>query len=387
MADAVTETHEAHAAAQHVPAGSTRTFLGEAALLAVRALKGAGAPTLLPAMHQIVNAIRPGPIGPGAALYGSWMEWCMSNRSGRPLSMGDTLRLTCAGSATPLHSSAPALLRTLRTGCPRDAAPYLTQARATYPGGVSKLEAALHLLHSLEEDLEVDEVTIFVEGASEMPTRPRRTNLVSDGTRPTPPIRCCVRGVPQRAHLVSRPPTGHEHAARLNQPAPAPPPLQDQGCPPERTGPLARAPGQPPAPPRRHDPRGPGACPGGHPHPPLRESARAPPPPSGARGAGRGARLPAITGDHRRYGGPPCAASPGVTRRHRGAQGHEPHPRLEAVARCVGRVARPPPTPVPVMSTDPCPLETNTTASPSLPSPPPPCAALQGPTHGTPLMH
>ena len=60
VADAVTEGHEAHAAAQHDPAGSARAFLREAALPASRALNGAGAPTLLPAMHRIGNAVRPG---------------------------------------------------------------------------------------------------------------------------------------------------------------------------------------------------------------------------------------------------------------------------------------------------------------------------------------
>ena len=66
--------HKAHAAARHDPAGSARNFLGEAALPAVRTLNAAGARTLLPAMHQIVNAVRPGLIGPKAALYGYWME-------------------------------------------------------------------------------------------------------------------------------------------------------------------------------------------------------------------------------------------------------------------------------------------------------------------------
>ena len=95
--------------------GSARAFLNETALPAVRALNGAGAPTLLPAMHRIVNAVRPGLISSEAALYGHWMEWRESNRSGRPLSMGDTLRLTGAGSAMSLRSSAPALLHALRT--------------------------------------------------------------------------------------------------------------------------------------------------------------------------------------------------------------------------------------------------------------------------------
>ena len=60
--------HAAHAAALHDPAGRTRTFLGEAILPAVRALNGAGAPTLLLAMHRVVNAVLPELIRPEAAL-------------------------------------------------------------------------------------------------------------------------------------------------------------------------------------------------------------------------------------------------------------------------------------------------------------------------------
>ena len=112
VAGAVTE---AHAAALHNTAGSARTFLGKAALPVVRALNGAGAPALLPAMHRVVNAVRPGLKGPEAAPYGYWMQWRTSNRSDRPLSMGDTLRLTGEGSATSPHSSAPTLLHALRT--------------------------------------------------------------------------------------------------------------------------------------------------------------------------------------------------------------------------------------------------------------------------------
>ena len=123
VADAVTEAHEAHAAARRDPTGSARAFLTETALPAIRALNGAGAPTLLPAMHQIVNAVQPGLISPEAALYGHWMEWRESDWSGRPLSTGDTLRLTGAGSAMSLRSSAQALLHALRTRCPGDTAP------------------------------------------------------------------------------------------------------------------------------------------------------------------------------------------------------------------------------------------------------------------------
>ena len=197
VADAVAEAHEAHAAARCDLAGSARAFLKETALPAVRALNGAGAPTLLPAMHRIVKAVQPGLTSPEAALYGHWMEWRESNRSGRPLSMGDTLRLTGAGSAMSLRSSAPALLHALRTRYPGDAAPYLNQARATYPGGVSDLDAALHLLHPPDEDLEVGEVTVFVEGADEASARPRPTNPVYDGTRPTPPYAIVCEAFPR----------------------------------------------------------------------------------------------------------------------------------------------------------------------------------------------
>ena len=85
------------------------------------------------------------------------------------------------------HSSAPALLHALRTRCPIDAAPYVNQAQATYLAGVSVLDAALSLLHPPDEDLDFDEVTILVQGAAETPIRPRPTNPVYNGTRPTPP--------------------------------------------------------------------------------------------------------------------------------------------------------------------------------------------------------
>ena len=65
VADAVAEANEAHAAARCDLTGSARAFLNETALPAVRALNGAGAPTLLPAMHGIVNAVQ---LGESAAL-------------------------------------------------------------------------------------------------------------------------------------------------------------------------------------------------------------------------------------------------------------------------------------------------------------------------------
>ena len=197
VADAVAEAHEAHPAARRDLTGSARAFLNETALPAVRALNGAGAPTLLPAMHRIVDTIQPGLISLEAALYGHWMEWRESNQSGRLLSMGDTLQLTGAGSAMSLRSSAPALLHALRTRYPGDTAPYLNQARATYPGGVSELDAPLHLLHPPDEDLKLGEITVFVEGADEGPARPRPTNPVYDGTRPTPQYAIVCKAFPR----------------------------------------------------------------------------------------------------------------------------------------------------------------------------------------------
>ena len=313
VADAVAEAHEAHAAARRDLTGSARAFLKETALPAVRALNGAGAPTLLPAMQRIVNAIQPGLIGPEVALYGHWKEWHESNRSDRPLSMGDTLRLTGAASAMSLCSSAPALLHALTTVYPGDTAPYLNGARATYPGGVSELDAALHLLHRPDEDLEVGEITVFVEDADEAPARPRPTNPVYEGTRPTPPYAIVCEAFPREPTWCPALPSATHAPLRLGQPRPVPPPLQNQGCPPQGAGPLARVPWQPPASPRHRDPRKPGTGPGDHPHPPLWGSTRTPPPPPGARGAGRGTHLPANTEGHRRYGGPPSAAPPGTT--------------------------------------------------------------------------
>ena len=267
VADAVAEAHEAHAAAQCDLTGSARAFLNETALPAVRALNGAGAPTLLPAMHRIVNAVQPGLISPEAALYGHWMEWRESNRSGRPVSMGDTLRLTGAGSAMSLRSSAPALLHALRTRYPGDAAPYLNQARATYLGEVSELDAALHLLHPPDEALEVGEITVFVEGADEASARPRPTNPVYAGTRPTPPYAIVCEAFPREpTWCPALPPATHAPRSwanpDLSPPSPEPWVPTTGG---RSSGKSALA---PPAPPRRRDPRGPGAGPWDHPHPP-----------------------------------------------------------------------------------------------------------------------
>ena len=240
------------------------------------------------------------------------MEWRTSDKPGWPPSMGNTLQLTGEGSATSLHSSAPALLHPLRTRRSMDAAHYLNQARATYPGGVSEQDTALHLLHLPDEALEVGGITIFVEGAGETPIRLRPTNAVYDGTKPTPPVRCHVRGVPQRAHLLSGPPTGDSSAPWLRPPAPDRPLIRDERGPSKRAPPLGRAPRYPLllliVTTRGDQERVLGATPVR-----LYGVAPLPRPPSPAAPAARlGARLPANTGGHRHYGARPCATPPGI---------------------------------------------------------------------------
>ena len=179
-------------------------------LPAVGALNRAGGPTLLSAMHRFVNVVQLGLISSEAALYGHWAEWHTSIRSGWPLSIADSLRLTGTGSAMSLHSSAPALLHALRTRCPGDTALYLNQARPTYPGGVSELNTALHLLHPQDEDLEVGEITVFVKGADEAPTRPRPTDPVYDGARPNPAYAVICEAFPREpTWCPARPPATH----------------------------------------------------------------------------------------------------------------------------------------------------------------------------------
>ena len=223
VAGAVAEAHAAHAPPLHNPAGSARAFLCKATLPAVRALNGAGALTLLPARHRGVNAVRPGLVGPEAAVYGYWTEWRTSNQSGRPLSMGNALRLRREGSANFLHSRAPALLHALRPRLSMDAAPYLNQGRATYPGGISELNAAPHLLHPPDENLEVEEVTIFLEGAGGTPSRARSTDRLYDGTRLTPLHAVLWDAFPTEPAWCPALPTA-THAPRLRAKPPPPPP-------------------------------------------------------------------------------------------------------------------------------------------------------------------
>ena len=277
---AVAETHASHAAALHEESSSASAFLGEAALLAVRALNGAGALTLLPAMHRGVNAMRPGLVDPEAALNGYEIEWRMSNQSGWLLSMGDTLRLTNEGSGTSLHSSAPAVLHTLRTRLSMDAAPYLNQARTKYLGGMSELDATLHPVHPPDDELEVVEVTIFVEGAGETPPPPPPDRPGVRGNETNPPLRRCGRRVPPGAHLVPRPPGRLPTRLAAGPTNTCPPPSPGPGAPTTKGRSSGNSSWKPPYSSSSSKPAGTRAGLNGHPNPALRGSARAPPPPS-----------------------------------------------------------------------------------------------------------
>ena len=190
-----------------------------------------------------------------------------------------------------------------------DAAPYLNQARAIYLGGMSELDAALELLSLLDEDLEVGEFTIFVDALPPPPDQPGVRRHQTKACRTRSCARCSPES-PPGGPPSRRPP----RRLAVGPTRVCPPPVQDQGRPPQGAGPLVRAPGHPRASPRPHDPLRPRAGPWGQPHPSQWGIARAPTPPPGTRGAGRGARFSADPGGHRRYGGPPYAAPPSNNR-------------------------------------------------------------------------
>ena len=62
---------------------------------------------------------------------------------------------------------------------------------------MSEFDAALHLLHLPDEDLEVGKIAVYVEGADEALTRPRPTHPVYDGARPTPPYAVMCEAFPR----------------------------------------------------------------------------------------------------------------------------------------------------------------------------------------------
>ena len=228
VADAVAEAHEAHAAARHDLTGSVRAFLNETALPAVRALNGAGAPTLLPAMHQMVNTVQPGFISPEAALYGRWMEWRESNRSGRPLSSGGYPAADGSGVRHVPPQQRPSPAARPQDALPRGRGPVPEPGAGHIPGGSVRAGCGAPLSTPTGRG---------PGGGRDHGVRGRRGR----GARPPPtdqpgvrrhqaypPVRHRMRGVPQGAHLVPRPPS-----RRRTRPAAGP----TQTCPTPSPGP------------------------------------------------------------------------------------------------------------------------------------------------------
>ena len=179
------------------------TFLNGAAIPALGSLKVAGAPTLLPGMLWVVKPMRSQLVAPKAAPYAIWKQWHTYNWTGWPLSMGEALRLTGKKLATSLGSSAPALLHPLRALYSVDEAPFLNQAGARSPRGVSELNAAVHFLHPSEQDREVREDTIFAEGACK--AFPARQSWCK--TEQHPPLRTPLCATPSSANRPGGPPS------------------------------------------------------------------------------------------------------------------------------------------------------------------------------------
>ena len=105
------------------------------------------------------------------ALFRIWKEWHTSNRAGRHLPVGDALQLVGEGSNTSLCGSALALLHALQARHTAEEVLYLSQARAVYPLGMSELDAALHLLHPPDEELEVGGITVRARSYQAAPER------------------------------------------------------------------------------------------------------------------------------------------------------------------------------------------------------------------------
>ena len=215
MANAVTEANQPQAAAQHDTAGSARTLLGEAALLAVRALNGAGAPTLLPAMQTIMNAI---PVG--------------AHRSqGSPLRVLDGVAHVQPVVPAPVHGGRPAAdgrgvghvpaeQRPSPAARPEDT---LHQERGAIPE-----PSAGHVPgRSVRTGRGTPPSTSIGRGP---PAPAQQTRRTTAPRRPPPPTPLCARRSPESPPGV--PSTHRPHDRPAAGPARAcPPPCRGQGVP------------------------------------------------------------------------------------------------------------------------------------------------------------
>ena len=92
------------------------------------------------------------------------------------------------------------------------------------------MDAAHHLLHPPDEDLEVGEITVFVEGANKVPKRPRLTNPVYDGARPTPPYAVMCEAFPREPTWCPASPPATHPPRRWANPNLSPPLSRTRGA-------------------------------------------------------------------------------------------------------------------------------------------------------------
>ena len=227
------------------------------------------------------------------------------------------------------------------------------------------------------------EVTIFVGGAGEAPTRHRPNNAVYDGTSRTHPYAVVCEAFPrQPAWSPTLPPATHRLCGWAD-PRLSPPLSRTRGA--HHGGQILwqERPGTPCS---SLSSRPAGTRSGSRGSPPPTSTGQRPSPAPPSRRPRRGEGCTPSCEPRR---SPPLRGStlcdcPGTTRQPPWAQGPEPDPRPGAVARRVGRVLARLPLHSRWMATDPWPPETITTTS----HPPlPPLTAPHGTGHGTPLMN
>ena len=139
--------------------------------------------------------------------------------------MGDALKLTGKGLATSVHSSALALLHALRMGLPMETAQSLNQARATYPGGVSELDAALHLMQPPGKELEVGNWRYSSKAGAKHP--PHLAWSDHSGVKRRE-VKCCSGrqpGAPPSCRPPTRPIAGPTHTCAPPSRGPGAPPI------------------------------------------------------------------------------------------------------------------------------------------------------------------
>ena len=325
VADAVTEAHAAQAAALHDPAGTGRTFVSEAALPAVCALNGMGAPALLPAMHQIVIAVQPGLKGPqgsplrvldgvahvppmGPAPVNGGHAAADGRRVGRVPPQqrpGPAARPedTAPHGRSPVNEPGAGHVprRSVRTG---RGAPALTSAGRGLRSGRSqgilgRCRRDAHPpppdepgigRHQADPPGTLSCARCFAESPPGVPPSHRPlTRPAARPTRPWPPLLSRTRGAHHKGHVHWQERPGNPLLLLVFTPR------GSWGSPPSTST------GQRPC----------------------------PVPPSQRPRRGTGCRPSCEYRRHRRYGGPPCAAPPGIIRLPPGAQGPEPHPGRE----------------------------------------------------------